>query len=322
MKTIYLCFLLSLSVCVFGQNYLPLPVTNVEWTVLHRQISMYEPLFVHNYHYVPQGDTLIQEQVFAKLYRSDGQAFDANTSAYIGSYRNEGNKVLYIPKDSLNEAVLYDFDVKPGWILDRISDSEEEKTYFQLQTIDTITLDDGITRRQYNFYLYSNLWNSEEEPAGRYHHSWIEGMGSTIGFFPDPSIFYMIFLPIDPSFSQTLLCFQNNGALLYTDTAFYKGECYRENSINTIRKRVVTKEIQVFPNPSDGFFYVQHLGVNFGQKIYVHDLYGHTTQIKTDGVGAPSHVDLSGLPDGVYILEMQDKQNRLHYWQKLIKKRN
>lgn len=320
MKTIYLPLCLLYAVCGFAQDYLPLPTINAEWTVLHEQISSYEPKFLHNYHYVPQGDTLINGETFAKLYRSDGRVHDAEASAYVGAYRNEDNKVLYVAKDSLNEAVLYDFEVQPGWILDRINDNPEENTYFQLESIDTVTLSDGIARRRYNFYLYSDLWSGEDEPEGRYHHSWIEGMGSTIGFFPDPSVFYMVFLPVDPTFSQTLLCFQHDETLLYTDTTFYKGECFRENMVNSAEERGIAQDIQVFPNPSGGIFYIDLPEGAECAQMRILDLRGRLVLTQNCVNNVNPALDLSDLPNGLYVLEVKDEQNALRYWQKLVKK--
>lgn len=223
MKNYYLLLFYLLPLVTIAQDaYLPFPTENAEWTVLHEQISNFDPRFLHNYHYVPDGDTLISDTVYTRLLRSDGKMFERETASYVGAYRNEGSQVLFIAKDSVDAVVLYDFSVQPGWILSKVD--SDGSYYFQLESIDTILLNDQIPRRRYNFYFKSSF---EEEPD-YYHHSWIEGMGSTIGFFPDPAIFYMRFLPIDPTFSHTLLCYQENEQLLYTDSIYYKGTCYRD----------------------------------------------------------------------------------------------
>lgn len=313
MKTIYLHLCLLYAICGYAQDYLPLPTTDAEWTVLHEQISSYEPRFLHNYHYVPQGDTLINGETFVKLYRSDGRVYDAEASAYVGAYRNEDHKVLYVAKDSLNEAVLYDFEVQPGWIL---SIADRDTTYFfQLESIDTIVLSDNLPRRRYNFHFKSRF-----DDGHGYHHSWIEGMGSTIGFFPDPEIFYMHLLPVDPIFSQTLLCFKENGALLYTDSAFYKGECFRENMVNSAGARVMAQEIKVFPNPSGGIFHISLPERAECTQIRVLDLRGRVVLTQNCANNVNPALDLSNLPNGLYILEVKDEQNALRYWQELVKK--
>lgn len=312
MKTVYFPLCLLYAVCSYAQDYLPLPTADVEWTVLHEQISSYEPKFLHNYHYVPQGDTLINGKTFAKLYRSDGRAFDAEARAYIGAYRNDDNKVLYVARDSLNEAVLYDFEVQPGWILSMV---DRDTTYFfQLESIDTILWSDNVPRRRYNFHFKSRF-----DDGYGYHHSWIEGMGSTIGFFPDPEIFYMQLLPVDPIFSQTLLCFQHQETLLYTDSTFYKGECFREGIVNSAGAHIMAQEVKVFPNPSEGIFYINLPEEAECAQISVLDLRGQVVFTQNCVNNVNRALDLSDLPNGLYVLEVKDEQNALRYWQKLLK---
>lgn len=316
MKNIYLLLLCLLPLVAKAQDtYLPFPTDNAEWTVFYEQISSYDPKILHNYHYVPDGDTLINDTVYTRLLRSDGKAFERTTAAYVGAYRNEGSQVVFIAKDSIDAVILYDFSVEPGWILSMVD--ADTTYYFQLESIDTIILSDQIPRRRYNFYFKSSF---DEEPA-YYHHSWIEGMGSMVGFFPDPRIFYMQLLPVDPIFAHWLLCFKEKGALLYTNDDYYKGACYREGPISSVGEKISSNSFKIYPNPLTSYVIVEKSdGIfNAGQSIHLVDCYGRIVLQQTDDGAAQQRVDLSDLNAGMYVLEVVDRENKVHYRQKVIK---
>lgn len=233
MKSLFFYILFLIPVFAISQNdYLPFPTDEAEWTTLNITSAHDLNQLFSNDHYRSGGDTLIDNYSFTKLFKSIGKFYNEDNKIYVGAYRSVNNQILFVAKDSVEVQMLYDFDIEPGWILSRmnfwadicnLTDSIPGCFYFQLETIDTITLSDQIPRRRYNFFFKES---SGQE--GTYHHSWIEGIGSTLGFFPDPANFYSQLYPVDISYSNYLLCHQQDGQLLYTDSTYYKGRCYRD----------------------------------------------------------------------------------------------
>jgi len=313
MKRFYIVSICLLPFIAKAQSF---PTENVQWTVLHEQISSYDPKILHNFQYAPRGDTLINDKTFTKLYRSDGALFDSAASSYVGAYLAQESQVFFIAKDSLEARILYDFDIEPGWLLS--IHSQDTMQYFQLKAIDTIILSDNVPRRRYHFYLMNRF--SEGEPESYWHHSWIEGIGSTIGFFPDPSIFYQHYLPVDPLFSKTLLCFKENGILLYSDEVYFRGNCFRETLVNSTDEQLNFQEIQVFPNPSSGLFYLNRLPMHLDTAMLrVLDLNGLVKFQKRIDELENQEIDLSNFPGGLYLLQISDRNRKNLYRHKLIK---
>lgn len=91
-----LCLLFS-CYSLAAQEYLPLPTENAEWSVLTTQSGNTGQLYTTT-HYVPGGDTVMQGQLYIKLFSSSGMAFTPDSARYLGAYRNESGKVFFYGK--------------------------------------------------------------------------------------------------------------------------------------------------------------------------------------------------------------------------------
>src|SRR5690606_31992007 len=98
---------------------------------------------------------------------------------YLGGIREADFKVYYVAPDSINEYVLYDFDVTVGQVLNNIiyytgidlySVGNPELIDLEVMDIDTVNYD-GLDRLRITV-----------APVGEANgSSWIEGIGNTYG---------------------------------------------------------------------------------------------------------------------------------------------
>ncbi len=117
-KDIILILSILISYSIQAQQYYPFPENNAFWLV-----SWGTPSESSDYHYELTGDTLIGLFNYHKLESAGNTyySFDPNNpqfynNGYVGAYRNDTltKKVYYFPKDSINESLLYDFNMVTG----------------------------------------------------------------------------------------------------------------------------------------------------------------------------------------------------------------
>lgn len=223
-------------------------------------------------------------------------------------------------KDSTAATILYDFAAPIGWVaatFDHCDTSNATCMFYQLAFRDTLLLSDGIARLRYRFDWVRNEGNGTY--SRQYGYSWIEGIGSTLGFFPDPD--FSQFLPVDPVFFADLLCFQQNGALIYTDPVVYQGNCYRDLLDNT--SHLENKpEIKIYPNPTSASIFIEvgTVGPQEIQHVVILDVTGRVLLRQTLRAHRTA-LDVSTIPPGAYYLRFSDGGGHFFYTKKLIKTR-
>lgn len=301
------------------QTFLPFPTKNAEWSAVVTQVGDYDPIYTTS-HYAPQGDTIIQNKVFTKLYVNTGRVFNIDVAKYIGAYINESKRVFFIDKGKLNPRLLYDFNVPIGWIARtfRNCDTSEVGCRFnQLTSIDTVMYDDHIKRARYNFDWFSKQFNGSIALLGSLRHSWIEGIGSTLGFFPEPS--NSLFSPVTPQSFKDLLCFKLSDTLIYTHPLLYKGECYID-VISDVKSLNDSKLVNIYPNPAFEKLFVQHdLTVSKNSaSIFLIDMMGRVVLEKPLDASL-LQMDVSSISPGIYFIRILSKDGQVNVCKKIIK---
>ena len=141
-----LILILITSVGISQENF-PFPDSNAIWvnTVYEvvfndtTPIPSYELRYVENY-CMNEQDTVINSNSYSKIFICD--------SAYKGAIRETNQKVYFIPKDSVQEFLLYDFSVLAG---DSLFNVYMEYTYNQggfladiaVHQVDSILINSG-----------------------------------------------------------------------------------------------------------------------------------------------------------------------------------
>ncbi len=232
MKPLHLTIVLTLLLhsFIYKAQYIPFPESNALWVVswgTSYQSSMY--------HYELTGDTLLGLTNYHKLESAgkvsynfapnDPQFYNAG---YVGAYRNDtlAKKVFYIPKDSVTEMLLYDFNLAVGdtvrGYMEQIAKDKFGPTFFAvIDSVDSVLVNGSFRKR---WHFHSSVWL----PG-----SIIEGIGSTYGLLES----------LIPRFDDNgqLYCYSQDGISLYG------GSCLLVTDIE--KKIAVENDVMIYPNP-------------------------------------------------------------------------
>lgn len=311
------CGCLLLLAELSAQNYLPFLTKNAEWSRVVTVVGDYDPVYITS-HYAPRGDTIIQNKIFTKLYANTGKAFRIDSAQYVGAYINESNRVFFIDKGELSPRLLYDFNLPVGWVGESSPNCNPNAlrcVLFRLASIDTVVYDDHVKRARFNFEIGRKPSNGVF--MGRYAYSWIEGIGSTLGFFPDIS--NTMFVPVTPQVFLDLLCFKQNDTLLYTHPRLYKGNCFVD-IVDDVKTIDASSAINIYPNPTSDQLFIQHdLNLNKNTlSVLIMDVTGRVVLQKLLDA-SPVQLDVSTISPGIYFVQILSKEGRMSVFKKIIK---
>lgn len=181
-------FLLLISLTGYSQQYHPFPTDSAVW----ENFTIYDDNMTVDYpRYAINGDdTTYNGKRYLKLLGS------INSQGYRGLIREDSLKrIFFIPRDSTQEFLLYDFSLSIGdtaWLW-RSEYQEPAGLYkFQITGEDSILLNNGSYRR----VLKVNNWTK-----------WIEGIGGTGGLLFDGRMdLKIVKLTCFHQKGQTLIC--------------------------------------------------------------------------------------------------------------------
>lgn len=227
-----LFILVNQSICV-AQNH-PFPVDNGIW--VNNSITYYidenmQPVITSSFDekYCANGnDTIIN----STSYKQVDRCF-SSSSSFHGAWRYENGQVYFVPKDSLNEFLLYDFTLDIGDEVDvLIQEGFGASPNFQViatyvSEVDTVIVD-GTPRRRLSVPEYT----------------WIEGIGCTSGLFMEPWINVS-------NYGLSLVCMSTDDTLQYDGSPLVIGEpgvCDFTVSSEELDQNPHIS--QIFPNPA------------------------------------------------------------------------
>lgn len=291
MKKLTFLFSLLITAYSFGQTsiYHPFPDSNAYWNFgfIKGQCILGESF--ENYSIYIGGDSAISGQTYQKLstpyviFNSSGSCVQEHFAGYKGAIRQDipNKKVYFIPPMFSSEYLLYDFNMTTGDTVEGFITSFTEPD--TVIAIDSILVGDNFRKR-----WLINDW---------YEIYYIEGIGSTYGL-----------LEASPGYSTdadmySLDCFIHNDQSLYPDT---NTNCQLITSVND--NGDLTNQVKVFPNPSNGTFFIEFDSPNDIREIQLADLVGNIIFRKE--INNEKQAFIKKLAGGTYILILIDKNNR------------
>ncbi|PJB15345.1 MAG: hypothetical protein CO118_03895 [Flavobacteriales bacterium CG_4_9_14_3_um_filter_32_8] len=306
-KTAQLFFLLLFINPFSGkaQTYYPFPTSNAFWKFQWGVSGCTPPFDFTEYDYQIMGDTLIGLNTYHKLKRAGifycgdplGIGMDVN---FVGAYRNDSlaKKIYYIPKDSINENLLYDFNLITGdtikGYMEQLAKNKFGSTFYAvIDSIDSVLVDSNY-RKRWHFQTYDSwgqIW---------YDGNIIEGVGNTYGLLEG-------LLPMFDD-NGSLVCYSENGATIYPNPF----TC----TLTTINDFIIKNEnIVVYPNPIVDYFTINSKE-NFEFEYTVFSVDG---QLVKNGTGKSNSNIPIHLKQGIYILQINNEKRQIHHTKKLIK---
>ncbi len=297
-------YFIVLFVCVLSllkseaQVYVPFPDSNAIWRVYTREIGC---TCCASYDYTLEGDTVINSVSYrivhqdGLIYFEDGMGactsmLYGSINDYVGAIRSDNilKKVFILPRDSLTEYLLYDFnmivgDTVQGW-LNYSSFLGWFPTVLVVGSIDSILIVNQY-RKRFNFMVPG--------APGTPIPQFIEGIGSTFDPFTGPLYEF--------EWGIRLTCFRQNGQVIYPDT---NSSCILTE---VAEKQNLSSEVSIFPNPflSEITISIQRQNVKY-LTFSIKNIFGQVVleDQESFAVSDNASIDLSSLSQGIYYLDM------------------
>lgn len=247
-------------------------------------------------------DTIINSETYEKF-----DFTNSSGSSYHGGMRHDSGKVFFVPADSTNEYLLYDFTIGIGdsaYVLTQTGSEyptsgsvpNYEITIETPQMIDSVIVNGTYRRRLY-------MWSGS---------TWIEGIGNLSG----------LFMPTNQNISNyqiDLACMSVNDTIEVNNAlpneVGISGSCDFTVGI----KPTIVNSIQIYPNPASGDIVVDLSGLDFTEniitvydalerKVYSEATNSFISKIPTNNWGQK----------GVYYLNITGPDNRLIKMEKIV----
>lgn len=296
---------------VAAQSYIPLPDSNAYWLLVTPDWWDTEAFATDSV----KNDTLINATYYTKLFFNPEPQFNP-IFYYIGGYRNDtaNKKTFYVPADSIQEFLLYDFSVNAGdtiWqVITRIYTWPPFPIQYttidlRVDSVDYITLGPKNHKRLYLWDI-TNSW---------LYVQWCEKIGSQEGIIG--------YAPVQ---CNCLVCMSHNDTMYYGDIGFpyYTYEPGRCDTVILplgVHASASTNTYEIYPSPAMDYLSVVFSNTaSYPVHISICNSWGKVC--KTVVINQPSansaSVDVSELSDGMYFI-IAKNQDGVYETQKFIK---
>lgn len=198
---------------------------------------------------------------------------------YHGAYRTENRKVYFVPKDSTNQYLLYDFSVEVGDTIPQV--------YFEYFNGGSMFLTDYVID-----YIDTIIINGN--PHKRINNNWVEGIGNLQGFLLEPYFNVSQYL-------VELSCMSIDNALYYPMQG--TDPCPMDLGVSD----AILSKIAISPNPTSDKLIIE--GINDSAEINVINAQGKIVDFRRLST---HELAVSDLVTGVYFVQVtQNKQSAI-----------
>ncbi|MDX2359693.1 MAG: T9SS type A sorting domain-containing protein [Crocinitomicaceae bacterium] len=285
MKILLLILSLTFGLNAHSQNYTPFPDSNARWvnTIYTFTFNGADPFPTASfggveYFCMDSNDTLIGPNNYSQITY-------CTTNDYKGAIRDDNGMVYYVPKDSTNEYLLYDFTAQAG---DTMTIYHESFGYSVGQLIQvTINSRDSIlVGNDYRDRIYVD------------NGCWIEGIGYEKGLFLEP-------WPNVSNYATVLYCMSYNDTIYHSGGSF-GGFTTNEAGICELNLGVMPPPLYhipfyPIPNPTMGIvsWYMDEAPDN----LIITNSLGQQVTPSFTYINSKVKLDLSDQAEGLYIVQ-------------------
>ncbi len=283
------------------------------------------------------GDTIYNNITYKLLNQLNGWPFYAGDSCLMGFIREDtlSGKVYYLPADSANEILVYNFSLQPGGSMSITFPSPFGPGYwetglYKLSFIDSVNIIPGW-RKQYHLTCDTCAHSNEI--------SWIEGVGNIAdAIYPYYRNGQFVCGPYEQltgwqyHLDNFITCFEHNQKVYFDVPAFNLAQqavtngwgwtvadsCDAAYPVGGINELSSLSSFTAFPNPASNKVTVQlNVAQSAGFDIYVKDITGKTTtsHLQLGRLNTGLHnadIDISNLSPGFYLLECRTAAGSLY----------
>ncbi len=235
-KFLPLLFIL-LSLQSFSQTNFRFADSTAQWNVLSTSYNIIGQKVLQTEILKVTSDTLIQGYPYQKV----ESTFFPLYSYYL---RRDSLNRIFVRRPGASDCLLYDFSVVPG---DTIRYLEYDAIAAVIDSVDSVYID-HYRKRIYVRYSYDT---TSFQVGTCYPRIWVDGIGTLDDHFlwPGGGAHLADYPP------YTLLCFFENGQLLYHDSLYQ--ECEIDTTISVGIKYIQEQIVQISPNPTTSFITIQ-----------------------------------------------------------------
>lgn len=270
--TIFALLLMTRSVAVYAQEYVPIIQEGNVWNTLDVTVSMYNTYY-NNVNWF-SGDTIINDVRYAKLMgTTDGDA------PHLFSLLREDNGKVWERLNNQMDILLYDFTANVG---DTIWCGPWAGEY-HYNIVDSISIEHigGIDRKKFWFGLEYGWFGTAAAEI------WIEGIGSDLG------LLYSGSASISGAYHNTL-CFHQNDELIWQNPN------YDDCTFDAVGENIGVKMV-LYPNPTKGTIKIEAENI---QNVSIYNYFGEII-FETETSGNTFEYDFSDKKSGLYIIKVR-----------------
>lgn len=284
---------------MFSQPF-PVPAIGAEWN--NSEIQYGDAPFPRTYttRMEIKGDTIIDSTLYAKAYSTWSVSYiqigfcefvsfvgPTYSEQYLGGIRSDNNnRVYFFGVEDSTERLLYDFSAETGDTI--FLDGLEGRYFTIIQETDSILIGESFRKE-----LYSTGYN-------RLGDRWIEGIGSTFGFF---ATLFRHWEYVD----YELTCYEENDVTLYSSQAV----CTKCDIVTENQPDQINKYYSVTPNPVTQFLCINFPNTIVPKKLLIVDLTGHIVYSQSIFSTENIMIDRENLKQGVLFLIFIDNNKNI-----------
>ena len=268
---------------VVAQSYIPIPDSNAYWRLTDGTIT--DLFFTDSV----KNDTVINSKIYTELF------YKYISGTYAGCYRNDilNKKVFYIPPDSTQEFLLYDFAANIGDTVNVIHKNQSFPSFpssFQMRKI----VVDSVVYRTIGPRNHKRIYLSTSNDMDM----WTEGIGNINGIVSVYSWNSQILWCM--SYDDTVY-YSNNFSLSQENNYFY-GRCDTVSVPLLIEENVIVSSIKIFPSISSSTISINSPDVLYPLKIIIYNSLG--LLYKTQLMNENSLLSIDDYSSGIYLIQI------------------
>lgn len=216
-----------------------------------------------------------------------GHTYTSTNDGFL--YRESNRQLFVLPQDSVNEYLVYDFNLMVGDTFNTVQwhwNGPNIEMY--VVNVDTFTTFDGIDRKR--------IWLQGNSYLG----IWIEGIGA---------VHYMSMSVFKPSYVFSVSGWSDLACHSVGNTVIYgAGSSPSSCILSSVEKVDNTIEVQIFPNPVDEQLTIELKNAEI-QELFITDLNGRI--ILRQSINNLQQVSIpfeGALPSGVYLVKLATQE--------------
>ena len=282
MKHATLGLLLLSSVIARAQGF-PFPTEDALWVntlytmVQPPPLPTFEMALAHNY-CANGSDSVINTTTYTKL--------EFCTGGYKGAFREDAGRVYYVPADSTEEYLLYDFTLTDGQTANNVYYEQgmgmSGMAFVQDVTVSNTMISTELGGRKVLYLQEGGMW--------------IEGIGAAWGLFSEPWINVS-------NYALNLECMSHLDTIRYPEMNVGPGVC---DLITGIRQPQGLAGMELLPNPAvNGRTLLRGTATEWNGRLRVTTADGREIAVRTTRTADGVYIDMENAPSGLYLVQLQ-----------------